>query len=288
MSQLAERIRERLEATGKTARGASLEAGLGPDAIRIILDGRSVSPRMATIAALAPVLECDVAYLMGDEEPLLRNLRNRMASAGLNPFSLAAKAGLDRDYVRSIFRGRARIPGASGLTALANALDTSVEELLGHQVSVGATDPTQATGGECSSPSRPTGPAEGANPHERLKAARERAGYATAAEAARRFGWPEPGYRHHENGTAGFAASAAEYAKAFGVSPGWLLFGEGPNQSDIGTPITREPAKSGLSAQNTGKSGISIADGRVTLNLTATVSVGTAAKILALIEEDRG
>lgn len=64
MSELAERIDARLRATGKTARGASLEAGLGVDAIRSILKGRSASPRYSTVSALAGVLDCDVGYLM--------------------------------------------------------------------------------------------------------------------------------------------------------------------------------------------------------------------------------
>lgn len=64
--------------------------------------------------------------------------------------------------------------------------------------------------------------------HERLRKAREAAGYLTAAQAARRFGWKEAAYRHHENGTAGFKpAQAVAYGRAFGVTPEWLLFGQG-------------------------------------------------------------
>lgn len=129
---LPERIQERLEATGKTARGASLEAGLSPEAIRMILDGNSQSPRMKTIYALADVLECDVAFLAGrQEEPLLaKRLRNRMAELGLNPTSTASKAGLERDYIRDILRGRVASPGADKLRKVADALDTSVDWLL--------------------------------------------------------------------------------------------------------------------------------------------------------------
>ncbi len=59
---------------------------------------------------------------------------------------------------------------------------------------------------------------------ERLKDARTKAGFASAAEAAQRFGWQEPAYRHHENGTRGFGAdSAKKYGRAFKVKPGWLL-----------------------------------------------------------------
>jgi phage repressor protein C with HTH and peptisase S24 domain len=59
---------------------------------------------------------------------------------------------------------------------------------------------------------------------QRLRDAREKAGYASAADAARAFGWTESAYRHHENGTRGFGADAAKkYGRAFKVKPGWLL-----------------------------------------------------------------
>lgn len=64
---------------------------------------------------------------------------------------------------------------------------------------------------------------------ERLKFARARAGYENATDAAARFGFPVIGYRSHENGNRGFKASVAKrYAKAYGVSAGWLITGEGP------------------------------------------------------------
>ncbi len=64
--------------------------------------------------------------------------------------------------------------------------------------------------------------------YERLKLARERAGYKDAAEAARRFGWPEGTYRGHENGSRNFTKKGAErYARAFRVSPEWLFLGIG-------------------------------------------------------------
>lgn len=62
---LPQRIAERLKATKQSARAASLKAGLGPDAIRTILSGRSKSPRAENLAALAAALDCDVSYLLG-------------------------------------------------------------------------------------------------------------------------------------------------------------------------------------------------------------------------------
>lgn len=63
---------------------------------------------------------------------------------------------------------------------------------------------------------------------ERLRRARVDAGFATAADAARRFGWSPSTYTSHENDTRGLKAEvAARYARAFRVSPEWLLFGRG-------------------------------------------------------------
>jgi len=62
--------------------------------------------------------------------------------------------------------------------------------------------------------------------HDRLKAARERAGFATAADAARALHVGLPTYMAHENGTRGFKlASAERYARRFKVPLEWLLTG---------------------------------------------------------------
>jgi hypothetical protein len=63
---------------------------------------------------------------------------------------------------------------------------------------------------------------------QRLRAARRRAGFASAAAAARAFGWSEVTYRAHENGLRGIRATVAEhYAVRLNVSLAWLLTGEG-------------------------------------------------------------
>jgi phage repressor protein C with HTH and peptisase S24 domain len=62
------------------------------------------------------------------------------------------------------------------------------------------------------------------SPSDRLRSARAKAGYRSAAEAARARGWKEATYRHHENGTRGFGQDHAKaYARAFHVSASWLL-----------------------------------------------------------------
>lgn len=66
-------------------------------------------------------------------------------------------------------------------------------------------------------------------PHERLREARERAGFTGPAEAAQHFNWNENSYKSRENGKrAILPASAEKYAKAYHVKAGWILFEEGP------------------------------------------------------------
>lgn len=68
----------------------------------------------------------------------------------------------------------------------------------------------------------------GSGPAERLRRARMKAGFASATDAARAHGWAAPTYLAHENGGRGVPLTRARaYARAFGVSPAWLLTGEG-------------------------------------------------------------
>lgn len=63
--------------------------------------------------------------------------------------------------------------------------------------------------------------------HERLAAARLEAGYQTASEAARAYGWNENTYRSHENGERGLKHDViAKYARAFGVSYAYIAIDE--------------------------------------------------------------
>ncbi len=63
-------------------------------------------------------------------------------------------------------------------------------------------------------------------PSDRLQKARREAGYDNAVDAARAFGWGQSTYISHENGTRGLKPPVAEkYAKAFRVTPEWLLYG---------------------------------------------------------------
>jgi hypothetical protein len=74
-------------------------------------------------------------------------------------------------------------------------------------------------------------------PHERLRAAREAAGYDTATLAASAMGLPVATYTHHENGTNGLSRSGERYAKFFRVNLDWLLQGRGPMRGAAGMAI---------------------------------------------------
>jgi hypothetical protein len=61
--------------------------------------------------------------------------------------------------------------------------------------------------------------------HQRLREAREKAGFPTPKAASDHFGWNEHTYKSNENGIRGISKKEApKYAKAFHVSAGWILF----------------------------------------------------------------
>lgn len=63
---------------------------------------------------------------------------------------------------------------------------------------------------------------------DRLRHARLRAGFNQRFAAVDRFGWSYPDYVAHERGQSDLSLqSAKQYAKGFGVSVEWLLYGLG-------------------------------------------------------------
>lgn len=80
---------------------------------------------------------------------------------------------------------------------------------------------------------------------DRLRDAREAAGFRSMAKAAERVGKTASTYRAHENGQNDFDTSDAEiYAAAFAVSAEWLLFGGNAAFSDWSKapgPIASDP-----------------------------------------------
>ncbi|ATU91422.1 S24 family peptidase [Phyllobacterium zundukense] len=69
---------------------------------------------------------------------------------------------------------------------------------------------------------------------KRLEQARIARGFKSAKDATTFFGWNYDTYAQHENGTRGIVRAADRYAKAYRVSQGWLLTGEGdgPGMTD--------------------------------------------------------
>lgn len=146
-SALAQRVRIRLDALGLSARGASIAAGLGPDAIRTIFSGASREPRRSTILALAEVLRCTEEYLLDGADPppalaakdewagevLRRRLRQRMQALGYNDYSLAVAAGVGESFVRDILSGKVQSPRVSGLAAICRELEVTVSWLIGEE-----------------------------------------------------------------------------------------------------------------------------------------------------------
>src|SRR5437870_3986654 len=64
---------------------------------------------------------------------------------------------------------------------------------------------------------------------DRLRTARQEAGFDSARAAALRHRWTVSTYSAHENGQNDFDEQTARlYGKAFKVSAGWLMTGEGP------------------------------------------------------------
>ena len=68
------------------------------------------------------------------------------------------------------------------------------------------------------------------HPHGRLREARDRAGYPTAAAFAKAHDLTESTYRSHENGSRGLTMAAARlYAELLGVPWIWIMAGDQPS-----------------------------------------------------------
>ena len=76
---------------------------------------------------------------------------------------------------------------------------------------------------------------------DRLKRAREQAGYSTATAFAETNNIVTATYRSHENGARGVGVDDIErYAQLLAVSPAWIAFGTGEmSQDDIASRLSR-------------------------------------------------
>lgn len=74
-------------------------------------------------------------------------------------------------------------------------------------------------------------------PAERLRFARERAGFQSAKDAAASLGVPASTYIGHENGSRGIPRDRApQYARKFKVTEEWLLYGKGEADAEPEVP----------------------------------------------------
>lgn len=72
-----------------------------------------------------------MAAEMSEIDRLKANLEHRRSQLGLSEIGLAKRAGLPRDAVRDIFRGKSKGPSAFRVKAIAEALNCTIDELLG-------------------------------------------------------------------------------------------------------------------------------------------------------------
>lgn len=61
---------------------------------------------------------------------LMENLELEMKRLGLNDHSLAIKAGLKKDVIRDVLRGKTKQPAADKILAIANVLGRTAPELI--------------------------------------------------------------------------------------------------------------------------------------------------------------
>lgn len=72
-------------------------------------------------------------------QSLQKRVKAAMDAKGMNALQTSKKAGLGESFVRDILRGKTRSPSAENMEKLANALEVSVDDLMGVVAAVGST-----------------------------------------------------------------------------------------------------------------------------------------------------
>lgn len=126
------------------------EAGIETGTLRYILTGALKEPSIKVIMSLADTLKCPIDELMGREPPfdtkdtplpkpplpsptacLVENIKKILLRDSLSIASLERKAGLNQNTLSVILQGKTKSPTIETVYALANALECSLDELLG-------------------------------------------------------------------------------------------------------------------------------------------------------------
>lgn len=139
-------------------------------------------------------------------------LRKARQAAGLTGSALSTSAGLDRSLVSHLEVGPG-LPLLSTAEKLADALHCSAGWLCYGLASPGEPVPESRVEGLA----------------ERLRQVRQDHGL-SLAEVGRRAGSSAAAVKALESGTVPTIATAEQVAKALGVSPAWLAYGEGPRE----------------------------------------------------------
>lgn len=136
MSEPHERLRAAREAAGYDSGSSAAKAfGWGESTYLGHENGsRGLRAKVAQVYAHAFSVEPEWLLYGDDDAPvLIRRIRQRLSETGQNPFSAALKAGLDRDHIRNILRGKAKNPGATNLMKVAAVLDVTPAWLMGQE-----------------------------------------------------------------------------------------------------------------------------------------------------------
>ena len=145
MASLKGRIQSRLEKLGKSARRASIDGGLNPDAIRNVLRDKSLSPRWNTLEGIARGLDWKVEALLG--LPSSRTTKED----GKSDYGLAPIVGHHSSMVavdrasHEFRRGRPiNIRDSSGTSLLAVPSEMATDKAINWLIEMGVSEPAVA------------------------------------------------------------------------------------------------------------------------------------------------
>lgn len=135
-TQLKEIIQSRMAELGANPSAVALKAGLSRSAVRDIMSGKSKSPSVDTLKAIATALECQVSDLLGAGEPSKAgvSVSSLRKAKGLTQAQLAEKLGVHWITVSKLERGVIQITERKA-EEIAKALDADPSQIWGVKAS---------------------------------------------------------------------------------------------------------------------------------------------------------